>query len=770
MAAAVFLLCLASGLAGDRLLRAALLGEERALVRERMGPYANALESAVGRRMSAVVGLKAFFEVRSTHPQFAADFEAYAAAVEGTIPGLRTLQYSLDGIIRQTWPREGNEAIVGLDLARHPDPVIRRDYQRALASQTLVLSGPLELGQGGRGLVGRIAARDPQGRILAVVAAVLDLAPLLAESRLDRTESLALTLFDGEGHALTGSSAILQETPVEAFVNLPDRRWTLAARPFVGWGSSGKTRVNWYRLEAGLFAVLLAALAFAVLKAQEARARESEARFHDLFDVIPDAATLTRLSDDIILQINDGFPAMLGSHRDEIVGRRAADLGVWAVAESRAGVLEAVKRSGVVIGWRDQLRRKDGTVREVEVSFKVLVVRGERCMVSIVRDVTEARKVERLLVESQKLEAIGTLAGGVAHDFNNILTVILSCAQLAQGEAPEGASVRADLQTIMEASTRAAALTRQLLSFARRQVVLPRKVDVNQVVRQTLTLLARVIPANIQLKTALAEPLPPVLVDPGQLEQVLMNLAVNARDAMPEGGHLTISTAQVGSDLVLELRDTGTGIPRELQSRIFEPFFTSKGPGKGTGLGLATSYGIIRQAGGRLEFESQPGQGTRFRVVLPCLSGDEAIPDAPADREGRSRGGSESVLLVEDEPLVRASTARMLRGLGYRVLEAKDGREALAIARGALTPVAVLVTDVMMPDQGGRALATQLTKERPALRVLFVSGYSEADATIAALREGAGFLAKPFQQEDLAAALRAVLDEPAPPAPPAGKG
>ena len=330
--------------------------------------------------------------------------------------------------------------------------------------------------------------------------------------------------------------------------------------------------------------------------------------------------------------------------------------------------------------------------------------------------------------------------------------------------------MRADLQTIMEASTRAAALTRQLLSFARRQVVLPRKVDVNQVVRQTLTLLARVIPANIQLKTALAEPLPPVLVDPGQLEQVLMNLAVNARDAMPEGGHLTISTAQVGSDLVLELRDTGTGIPRELQSRIFEPFFTSKGPGKGTGLGLATSYGIIRQAGGRLEFESQPGQGTRFRVVLPCLSGDEAIPDAPADREGRSRGGSESVLLVEDEPLVRASTARMLRGLGYRVLEAKDGREALAIARGALTPVAVLVTDVMMPDQGGRALATQLTKERPALRVLFVSGYSEADATIAALREGAGFLAKPFQQEDLAAALRAVLDEPAPPAPPAGKG
>jgi CheY-like chemotaxis protein len=312
----------------------------------------------------------------------------------------------------------------------------------------------------------------------------------------------------------------------------------------------------------------------------------------------------------------------------------------------------------------------------------------------------------------------------------------------------------------VEAAHRAAALVRQLLAFSRRQVVQREPVEPGAVVLEAQSLLRRVLPANIDLRTSLAQGVPRVLIDRGQLEQVMMNLSVNARDAMPDGGTLEISTASLDGQVVLTVRDTGTGIPRELHQKIFEPFFTTKPPGKGTGLGLATCYAIVRDAGGHIEVQSEDGTGTIFRVLLPGLAPGEGGESAPALAPGAKAmpRGSETILLAEDEPRVRESTARLLRSLGYRVLVAADASAALAVARPDRQSIDLLVTDLMMPGMRGNDLARLLRAETPRLRVLFVSAYADAAAIESARETGTAFLAKPFTVADLAAGVRRMLD------------
>ncbi len=392
----------------------------------------------------------------------------------------------------------------------------------------------------------------------------------------------------------------------------------------------------------------------------------------------------------------------------------------------------------------------------------------------MIEDVTERRSLEEKLVHAQKLEAVGRLAGGVAHDFNNLLTTILGMADEARRNAGENEAVAADLDEIMKAGRRAAELTQQLLAFGRRQQLQVRVILPNETVQDTTRLLRRLIGEDIVLKLELGD-VPPVKADPGQLGQVLMNLATNARDAMPRGGELTIATDRVeideggaarlgtdrgGTHLRLRVRDTGHGMDDATRRLVFEPFFTTKPVGKGTGLGLATVYGIVRQSGGSISVESEPGKGTLFTILLPAVEKPVTIESAPATPEP-ARGGSERVLLVEDEHAVRQFLGRVLRRAGYDVLEATNGREALEICAAADPPIDGVVTDVIMPEMGGIEMVKQMAESCGSLGVVFVSGYTrnEVLSDEGPMPPQQRFLAKPMAPAELIAAMRAVLDE-----------
>jgi signal transduction histidine kinase/ActR/RegA family two-component response regulator len=379
------------------------------------------------------------------------------------------------------------------------------------------------------------------------------------------------------------------------------------------------------------------------------------------------------------------------------------------------------------------------------------------------RALREQERMREELRQAQKLEAIGRLAGGVAHDFNNILTSILSTASAAAEELPGGHPLRADLEQIAADGRRAGVLTHQLLAFARKEVVAPRLVELDEVVRSLGQLLHRVLGDRIRLDTRPGAAGAMVLLDRGQLEQVLINLAVNARDAMPDGGRLVVSTglAETGAGVgrvVLSVADEGPGIPPEVLPHIFEPFFTTKAPGHGTGLGLSTCHGIVAQAGGEIAVESTPGKGARFEVRLPRASGQPEVRSPPAPEV---RGGAETVLLVEDQSPVRGAAARVLRGGGYVVLEAEGVAAALRVAAAHQGTVDLLVADVGLPDGSGREVADALGVARSATRVLFTSGHPEDEVVRRGVAEASvRYLRKPFAADDLLRSVREALDGP----------
>jgi two-component system cell cycle sensor histidine kinase/response regulator CckA len=391
------------------------------------------------------------------------------------------------------------------------------------------------------------------------------------------------------------------------------------------------------------------------------------------------------------------------------------------------------------------------------------------------QDITERKSLEEQLLQSQKMEAVGRLAGGIAHDFNNLLTTIIGNADLSLMTLEDKDTLRENLEEIRKAGQRAASLTRQLLAFSRRQLLQPKVLDLNEVVADMEKMLRRLIGEDIDLETVLRPDLGRVKVDPGQIEQVIMNLAVNARDAMPQGGKLTIETANVDLDegyahkrpvtkpgpyVMLAISDTGVGMDKEVQSRLFEPFFTTKEKGKGTGLGLATVYGIVKQSGGYIWVYSEPGQGSTFKIYLPRVEEEaEAVREVQAPSARLS--GSETVLVVEDDDMVLGLTRNILRRYGYTVLEARNGEEAMRVASEHQGPIQLMLTDVVMPEMSGRQLAYKLHVERPEMKVLYVSGYTDnAIVHHGILDEGIPFLQKPFSPEVLARKVREVLDLP----------
>jgi two-component system cell cycle sensor histidine kinase/response regulator CckA len=436
-----------------------------------------------------------------------------------------------------------------------------------------------------------------------------------------------------------------------------------------------------------------------------------------------------------------------------------------------AQVQEVIARGEVIYESADL--RKDGSAIPVEVHARTVASDGRRLILSVARDVTERKRLEEQLRQAQKMETVGQLAGGIAHDFNNLLTAITGYAEFARDALPSQHPAREDIGQVLNGAKSAGNLIRQLLAFSRRQVIAPQALDLNDIIANLDKILRRLIGEHIELVTIRAADLRTVRVDPSQVEQLIVNLAVNARDAMPEGGRLTVETANVtldaddarqhvsvvpGDYVLLSVRDTGCGMTDEVKTRIFEPYFTTKEPGKGTGLGLATCYGIVKQNNGHIWFHSDPGEGTSFEVYFPCI-GEPAAQEPRRDQQACAAHGAQTVLLAEDEPTVRSFAARVLRQAGYTVLEAADGSDALELA--AERPEAaidLLVTDVVMPRMGGLELHRRLRTSRPQLKTLFVSGYTDNSGVHqGVLAKDVAFLQKPFTMATLAGKVREVL-------------
>ncbi len=477
-----------------------------------------------------------------------------------------------------------------------------------------------------------------------------------------------------------------------------------------------------------------------------------------------------------MLYVNPAFESITGYRGVEAIGRNASLLKSGRHDAAFYREMWDTIRAGRV--WRGTFvnRRKDGGLFEEEAIISpVRNATGEILnYVAVKRDVTRERQVEEQLRQSQKMHAIGQLAGGVAHDFNNVLNVILGYSDmlLEDGDLPEGA--RAQIREIARAAERAAALTRQLLAFSRKQILDPRVFDLSALVADMGKMLRRLIGEHIGLH--LIGPRDPctILADPGQIEQVIMNLCVNARDAMPRGGDLTIETRRVtgatapgclraptpGECVLLRVRDTGAGMNDEVKARLFEPFFTTKTEGTGIGLGLATAYGIVKQSGGEISFQSDLGHGTTFEIRFPLAAAgqDPGESSRPPSSARPSRG--ETVLLVEDDTAVRHMVERLLGTLGYRVLVAENGEAALALQQAeGERPIDLLLTDVIMPGMNGREVAARIKAARPSLKVIFTSGYAEeAIAQDGILDPGITFLPKPFVLGDLAAKIREILE------------
>ena len=694
---AVLVLLLALGEGGYRWTRNLLVRREHQQDELRLAPYANALSVGLHRRVGRLSGLRSLVESARSLDAINRAFPVLAIGLMEGASGVRAIELVKGGRIRWVYPTRGNEEVIGYDLMADPRPVISEDVRRALASGQVTITGPVPLVQGGVGLIARqrIATRNPAFPELAAV--VVDFDSLLAVAGLSAGVSGLDIAVIGRGGAVLGrGGAKPPRDSVAVRVPAPDGDWSLVAAPAGGWDVAVDEPLRIFRISSVVFALLISGLAFLIVERQ--------------------------------------------SRLTSAVAARTIEL----------------QRANAEL---------EHEVREREEAEEALLRREEQ------------------LLHAQKMEAMGTLAGGIAHDFNNVLTAIIGFSGLALDRTNEVAAagdptgevagLRQDIEEILRAAEHASVVTNQLLAFSRKQPFKPEPIDTGALVRETEVLLARVIGERVRLETRIEPRLPMVQADRGQLTQVLVNLAVNARDAMPDGGRLKIEARSVivaagssrsergvpdGHYVEIEAGDTGHGMPPDVLKRIFEPFFTTKGLGKGTGLGLSTVYGIVLRLGGRLLVESDVGKGSTFRVLIPAVlhgSPEEApVPDA-----AEPTANSERILVVEDEPGVRQLTMRLLARLGYDVIAAASGEEALTVSAANPGRIHLLLTDLVMPGMSGRETALKLTAARPGMRVLFMSGYSEESGMFGGLDEGrATLLPKPFTPESLARTVRQVLD------------
>jgi two-component system cell cycle sensor histidine kinase/response regulator CckA len=503
-----------------------------------------------------------------------------------------------------------------------------------------------------------------------------------------------------------------------------------------------------------------------VRKRVEAEHQASEMSLRALLNATTEVAFLMD-KDGVSVAFNDAVALSMGVSLDQIHRVSVLDLLPPELAETRKARLEEVLRTGKPVRFEDY-----GLGAWWDNSaFPVFDDQGNVVRLAVfARDITERKRLEEQLIQSQKMEAIGRLAGGLAHDFNNLLTVIMGHTDLAKQEALDGTRTSELLDPVLRAGARAADLTRQLLAFARKQIVSPRIISIDRILRNIADLLRSLIGEDIELIIEVAPDIWRIKVDPGQFDQVLVNLVVNSRDAMPHGGKLTIHAKNLtigpndrsagsgmprGEYIVISVADTGHGMTLETQKKIFEPFYTTKDVGKGTGLGLSTCHGIISQAGGNISVCSERGHGATFEIYLPRAEGIEAPVELSALRPS---GGRETIMLVEDETTVRTIASQSLRAAGYDVIEASSGSEALTALQSRIVPIDLLVTDVVMPQMSGRELVRRCEETSRNMKVLYISGYAEKQIVNQILDEGAAFLSKPFTPSSLTAKVREILD------------
>ena len=612
---------------------------------------------------------------------------------------------------------------------------------------------------------GSITVHNPEGRFLYANQKTLEL-----HGYQDLDEFLSLSLLDLD---VPESAALVEERvgeiaeKGEASFEVTHFRKDGSTFPLEIWTKS----IDWH----GEPAILSVATDISERKEAEEALRASGERYQALFEQSIDGIYVHDMEGNI-LDVNREALAQSGFSREELLSMKVFDF-----------IPDPSRREQITRTWQgwsvgesfkleDHHIHKNGSLYPVEVKTGKVRFGAKEVMVAVTRDISESRKLENQLRQSQKMEAVGRLAGGVAHDFNNMLNVILGHAELGLDDLPEDHPLAGDLREIQRAAERSAELTRQLLAFARRQTVELKTLDLNRTVRSLLSMLRRLIGEDIDLRWEPGALRNPIRMDPAQLDQILANLVVNARDAITEAtGKITIETEEMelapddvqsrpglrpGGYAVLSVGDDGCGMDEETRALVFEPFFTTKEAGKGTGLGLSTVYGIVKQNGGFIQVITEPGEGTTFTIYLPIHSPDPKRAAGKKGAEVSPKGGSETVLFVEDEPSILKLGRRMLDGLGYEVLTASTPVEALALAREHPVEIDLLITDVVMPEMNGRDLARRLLAIHPGVRRLFISGYTaNVIAHHGVLEEGVHFLQKPFSLRTFGEKVREVLEE-----------
>ncbi len=814
------------GLETPFLLITGTLGEEKAVECMRMGATDCILKDRLARLPLAVRQAIEGSELHEQQRRIAEELWASESKLGMVLSQLPAIVWTTDRDLRMTsLTGAGLAALPGslrqlrwhsLQEAMDPAHATVADHGRALAGESVQFEADLE----GRTYWSRVEPlRDLDGKVTGCLGLALD----ITDKKRAEAEALLLACELRQANQTLG--ALIANAPVAIIaLDHADRVciWNPAAERLFGWtaaeilgrepphvprereeeyrvlfdlvrqgGSVAGVETQRKRKDGTLIDVSLSAASVKTAGTTEDPSRELmliivltditerkqvEAERLRLITAIEQSAEAVVISDTegFIRFVNPAFCAITGYSKEEAVGRPTSLLKSGCQDDAFYAKLWKTILSGQTWRGEFQNRRKDGSIVTMEAS--ITPVRGPRggitSYICMEQDITERRALEHQLLQAQKFEAIGQLAGGIAHDFNNVLAAILGMAELGQLEAPEGTRIRERLEKICHHAGRAVALTRQLLAFSRRQQLERRDINLNHAVSEVTSLVAESLGADIEMRTEAAPDLASIRVDPSQIEQVLMNLCVNARDAMPHGGRLTISTGNVhfdegdcrrrpgiapGDYVRLTVADTGTGMNAATLERIFEPFFTTKPPGRGTGLGLATVYGVVKQHGGCIDVTSAPGQGATFHIYFPTSASTEPVP-APASDAEPVRGGKETILLAEDHEGLRELVHESLAALGYTVLAARDGAEAIELFRQQGGKVDLLVLDVVMPRLRGPDAYKRIRALDSCVPVLFCTGYNPDSAQVETLA-GHPVLQKPYPARELARTVRELLDQ-----------
>ena len=700
-----------------------------------------------------------------------AEFQRKTLAWQARYPGIQAVSWvNASRVVEWISPRAGNGSALGFDLDDRP--LDAAAVLRAENAEQLVLTPPGRLLQGGQGFTGYLRVGDGAGHPSGIISVAFRTGDVLRIALAEGLPTDMAYVFEDEGTPLGQVGVPLDQT-VSSYtevrrITVADRRWTIRVVPSRARVAALTSYADRGTVALGLLLSFAIAALLAVGQYRQVQLRQSERKYRSIVDEMNEGIW-TMDADGRTRYVNGQMATLLGYSADDMVDR---PIEHFLSRRQRAKVVALVRQKPGDRGqlFELELRKKDGTALQTVVSVKPYVdddgtLLGAQALVT---DITDRKRLEARLMHSQKMEAVGRLAGGIAHDFNNLVTGIIGACHLLELELEGKTDLLELVDDIHRCGERAADLTHQLLAFSRQQVLKPRVLNPGRALEESNNMIRRLIGEDLELKIDLASDLSSVSIDPTQLQQVILNLIVNARDAMPDGGEIWLRARNVSiaesdrlglppaSYVTVSIEDKGGGIPPAVKDRIFEPFFTTKPFGKGTGLGLATVHGIVEQSGGFVRVDSRMGVGSTFTVYLPSVEAAEEL-SASSRARGITNPGVETILLVEDEASVRRLVQRVLQKAGYEVHVASSPREALDWVDRVEPRIDLLITDVVMPQMNGLVLADEVRRLRPSLPVIFMSGYTEQERLPEALRSEV-FLQKPFSVETLTDVARRQLD------------